>query len=228
MGRLYTGSRRAAGCATLGGVIWTIGHSTRTLEALVALLRAHGIRRLADVRSFPRSRRHPQFNVDVLPGPLAEAGIVYEHLPALGGFRRPRPDSVNTAWREPGFRGYADHMQTPEFAAAVDGLLARAATAPTAVMCAEAVPWRCHRQLLADALVVRGEPVAHIVSAAAAQPHALTPAARVAGARVTYPGTPELFPPGAGGRPTPPARARRAAVRGRPAARSGSSPSRTR
>ena len=210
------------------GMIWTIGHSTRTVEALAALLRAHGIRRLADVRSFPRSRRHPQFNVDVLPGPLAEAGIVYEHVPTLGGFRRPRADSVNTAWREPGFRGYADHMQTPEFAAAVDGLLARAATAPTAVMCAEAVPWQCHRRLLADALVVRGEAVAHIVSAAAALPHALTPTARVVGARVTYPGPPELFAPGADEGPTPPARARRAPARGRPAARSGSSPSRTR
>jgi uncharacterized protein (DUF488 family) len=208
-------------------MIWTIGHSTRTVEALVALLTAHGIRRLADVRSFPRSRRHPQFNVDVLPGRLAEAGITYEHVPALGGFRRPRPDSVNTAWREPGFRGYADHMQTPEFGAAVDGLLARAATVPTAIMCAEAVPWRCHRQLLADALVARGESVAHVVSAAAATAHALTPTARVVGARVTYPGTPELFPRGAGEEPTPPARARRAVARGRRAGRSGSSPSRT-
>ena len=225
---MYTDRNWAAGCATLGGMISTIGHSTRTVEALVALLRAHGIRRLADVRSFPRSRRHPQFNVDALPGSLAEAGIDYEHVPALGGFRRPRPDSHNTAWRNPGFRGYADYMQTPAFAAAVDHLLEQAAVAPTAVMCAEAVPWRCHRWLLADALVARGESVAHILSAAAAEPHVLTPAARVDGARVTYPGAPELFPSGAGVAPTPPARARRAAGRGRPAARSGSSRSRTR
>jgi uncharacterized protein (DUF488 family) len=209
-------------------MIWTVGHSTRTLEALVALLRAHGIRRLADVRSLPRSRRHPQFNADTLPGPLAGAGIDYVHLPALGGLRRARPDSPHTALRNPGFRGYADHMQTAVFAAALDGLLALATGAPTAVMCAEAVPWRCHRWLLADALIARGEPIAHILSAAAAGRHALTPSARVDGTHVTYPGPPELFPPDSGRAASPPARARRAAAPGRRARRSGSSPSRTR
>jgi uncharacterized protein (DUF488 family) len=209
-------------------MIWTIGHSTRTVEALVDLLRAHGIRRLADVRTLPRSRRNPQFNTDALPGPLAEAGISYVHVSRLGGLRRARPDSPNTAWRTPGFRGYADHMQTPEFAAALDGLLAEAAEAPTAVMCAEAVPWRCHRWLLADALVARGEPVAHIVSADAAPPHTLTPPARVDGPRVTYPGPPELFRRDEGRPATPPARGKKAATPGRRAARSGSSPSPTR
>lgn len=175
-------------------MVWTIGHSTRSLEALVGLLRAHGIRHLVDIRSVPRSRRNPQFNADALPGPLAGAGIRYTHLPPLGGLRRPRPDSPNTGWGNAGFRGYADHMQTAEFAAALEALRALAAAAPTAVMCAEAVPWRCHRWLLADALVARGEPVAHIVSDAPPRAHALTPSARVEGTRLTYPGPLQLFP----------------------------------
>lgn len=200
-------------------MVWTIGHSTRTLEALVALLRTHGIRRLADVRSLPRSRRHPQFDAAVLPGTLAEAGIQYVHLPALGGLRRGRPDSPHTALRNPSFRAYADHMQTPAFAAALDDLVALARQTPTAVMCAEALPWRCHRWLLADALVARGEPVAHILSATAAERHALTPAARVDGTQVTYPGPPELFPPESGRAASPPARARRAGAPGRRARR---------
>ena len=207
-------------------MIWTVGHSTRTVEALVELLRAHGIRNLADVRTLPRSRRNPQFDADALREPLAGAGIRYTHLPELGGLRRAHPDSPNTAWRDPGFRGYADHMQTAVFAAALDGLLALAARAPTAVMCAEAVPERCHRLLLSDALVARGEPVVHIRAVDAADPHALTPAARVDGTRVTYPGPPELFPR-EGHATTPPGRARRGSARGHRAARSGSSPSPT-
>ena len=182
-------------------MVWTIGHSTRPLEALVGLLRAHGIGHLVDVRSVPRSRRNPQFNADALPDPLADAGIRYTHLPALGGLRRPRRDSPNTGWENAGFRGYADYMQTAEFAAALDALQALAAAAPTAVMCAEALPWRCHRWLLADALLARGEPVAHILSEAPPRPHALTPSARVEGTRLTYPGPLELFPSGEGDAP---------------------------
>ena len=200
-------------------MLWTVGHSTRTVEALVELLRAHGIRCLADVRTLPRSRRNPQFNADALPRPLDAVGIRYAHLPDLGGLRHARPDSPNTAWRDPGFRGYADHMQTAVFAAALDELLAVAARAPTAVMCAEAVPWRCHRLLLSDALVAGGEPVAHIRSADAADPHALTSWARVDGMRVTYPGPPELFSRGEGHAPMP-GRARRGVARGRRGARS--------
>jgi uncharacterized protein (DUF488 family) len=173
--------------------VWTIGHGTRPADELVHLLTAHGIRLLADVRTVPRSRRNPQFNRETLPATLAGAGIRYAHLPGLGGLRRPRADSMNTAWRNAAFRGYADYMATPEFAAALDGLLGLAASAPTAIMCAETVPWRCHRSLIADALLVRGVEVRHLGAGAAIDSHRLTPFARVEHGRVTYPAArPEL------------------------------------
>jgi uncharacterized protein (DUF488 family) len=167
--------------------VWTVGHSTRSADELIALLRAHAIERLVDVRTIPRSRRHPHFNRDALPELLAPAGIAYTHMRGLGGLRHPRPDSVNMAWRHAGFRGYADYMQTPEFAQHLDALIALAGRERIAVMCAEAVPWRCHRSLLADALVARGVVVRHILTEKGAEPHALTDFAHVEGTRVSYP-----------------------------------------
>ena len=167
--------------------LFTIGHSNRSLEALIAMLRAHGITRLVDIRTIPRSRHNPQFNRETLPAVLAAAGIAYEHRKGLGGLRRPRTDLPNTGWRNAGFRGFADYMETAEFAAELAALMAEAEAAPTAVMCAEAVPWRCHRSLVADALLVRGHAVEHILSVARRQAHKLTPFARVEGMRVTYP-----------------------------------------
>jgi uncharacterized protein (DUF488 family) len=169
-------------------VLFTIGHSTRSFDEFVALLRAHGIMQLADVRTVPKSRRHPHFAKESLARELADAGIAYQHVPDLGGLRKPRPDSRNTAWRHSSFRGYADHMQTPAFANALDELLAWGAHAPTAIMCAEAVWWQCHRQLIADALVARGVEVRHIMSEGAAPAHRLTQFARVDHERVSYPG----------------------------------------
>ena len=167
--------------------IHTVGHSTRTVEELVALLRAHGVATLVDVRTIPRSRRNPQFAREALAASLAPTAIRYLHMPGLGGLRHPRPDSVNDGWRNAGFRGYADYMQTPEFAESLEALIREARRAPAAIMCAEAVPWRCHRSLLADALTVRGIEVAHILTARGAEPHRLTPFARVEGTRITYP-----------------------------------------
>ena len=168
-------------------MVYTIGHSTRPLDELVALLARNGVTQLADVRTVPKSRRHPHFVREAMADSLPRAGIGYRHFPGLGGLRKPRPDSTNTAWRNDGFRGYADYMQTPLFAQALDDLLGWAAR-PTAIMCAEAVWWQCHRQLIADALVARGVEVRHIVSTAAPEAHRLTEFARVDGARVTYPG----------------------------------------
>ena len=173
--------------------MWTVGHSTRSLEELIALVREHGVALIADVRTIPRSRRHPHFDAAPLPATLADAGLGYVHLRGLGGLRRARRDSVNRGWRNPSFRGYADYMQTVEFAAALAELVHLARERPTAIMCAEAYWRRCHRALLADALVARGEPVLHIVSRERAEPHPLTEFARVHGATVTYPGEPELF-----------------------------------
>ena len=167
--------------------VYTIGHSTRALDELIALLRAHGVARLVDVRTVPRSRRHPHFNRETLPGPLRDAGIAYAHMPSLGGLRKPRRDSINAAWRNEGFRGYADYMQTEEFRESLDALLAKAAEAPTAIMCAEAVPWRCHRSLISDALVARGVDVRHILTPTPASAHKMTPFARIDGTTVTYP-----------------------------------------
>jgi uncharacterized protein (DUF488 family) len=167
--------------------LWTIGHSKRPLEELIAMLRAHGIEVLADVRSVPRSRYNPQFNRETLPSELAAAGIDYRHMPALGGLRKAHKDSINTGWRNDSFRGYADYMQAPEFEHAVDELLRLAAERRVAVMCAEAVPWRCHRSLLADAVTARGEEVRHIMSAEKADVHRVTSFARVENGKVTYP-----------------------------------------
>ncbi len=168
-------------------MILTIGHSTRTIEEFIAMLRAHGVEALVDVRTVPRSLRNPQFNSGALAGALAAAGIDYLHMPTLGGLRRPRKDSPNLAWRNESFRGYADYMQTPGFAAALDRLIEFARARRTAIMCAEAVPWRCHRSLIADALAARGVAVEHIMSEAAAKPHTVTSFARIEDGRVTYP-----------------------------------------
>src|SRR3990172_736764 len=168
-------------------VILTIGHSPRPIADFLDLLRARGADELADVRTAPGSRRNPQFNKVALAAALAGAGVGYRHLGDLGGLRRPRPDSANTAWRNAGFRGYADYMQTPEFAVALQGLIDLAVTRRIAVTCAEAVPWRCHRSLIADALTVRGVAVEHIMGPGRRSPHALTPWARVEGGRLTYP-----------------------------------------
>jgi len=166
--------------------IHTIGHSTRPIEAFIELLEAHGIKQLYDIRSIPHSRRHPHFSQGALAAALGEAGIVYRHAPALGGRRKPRRDSVNTAWRVEGFRGYADYMETDAFRDALDELVRAAGDAPTVIMCAEAVWWRCHRQLVADALVARGVEVGHISSTSAAKPHTLTDFAQVVEGRVGY------------------------------------------
>jgi uncharacterized protein (DUF488 family) len=165
----------------------TIGHSNRPIQEFLDMISAQQVRLLADIRTVPRSRYNPQFNRETLPDSLAAIGVEYRHLPALGGLRHPRKDSTNTGWRNDSFRGYADYMQTPEFEHALDELLALSAAAPTAIMCAESVPWRCHRSLVADALTARGIPVFHIMSAAKANPHKLTAFARVEDGRVTYP-----------------------------------------
>ena len=171
--------------------ILTIGHSTHPIEEFIALLRAHGVMELIDVRTVPRSRHNPQFNRDSLPASLAEAGIEYVHRPDLGGLRHPRKDSRNTGWRNSGFRGFADYMETPEFAAALASLMVRTQQTTRqshiAIMCAEAVPWRCHRSLIADALTAHGIPVGHIMNEHAAELHRLTPFARVESGDVSYP-----------------------------------------
>jgi uncharacterized protein (DUF488 family) len=166
--------------------VYTLGHSTRTPEALIALLAEHGIGGIADVRRFPASRRHPHFAREALARSLAAAGVRYDWLPALGGRRPTRSDSPHVAWREASFRGYADHMDTPEFGEGLARLQALAAERPTAIMCAEAVPWRCHRQLIADALVARGATVLHVIDGQAARPHALSRLARLDGDRIVY------------------------------------------
>jgi uncharacterized protein (DUF488 family) len=168
--------------------IFTVGHSTRPIEHFIALLGEHGIKRLVDVRSVPRSRHNPQFNQDTLPAALEQAGIAYTTMKELGGLRHARKDSPNTGWRNDSFRGFADYMLTPAFDRALDELLALAQRERVAVMCAEAVPWRCHRSLIADAIAARGIQVTHIVSAGHSQPHAMTSFAHVDGMRVTYPG----------------------------------------
>ena len=165
----------------------TIGHSTREAGELIDALKSHGIELLVDVRSVPRSRHVPQFNRETLPATLRDAGSDYLHLPALGGFRKPVPDSPNAGWRNDSFRGYADYMQTPEFEAALDKLIELGRERPLAFMCAEALPFRCHRSLIADALVARGHHVRHIMGPGRAEEHKLTTLARVNGGRVTYP-----------------------------------------
>jgi uncharacterized protein (DUF488 family) len=171
--------------------IYTVGHSTRTAEELLELLQAHGIQTLVDIRTVPRSRTNPQFNQDALPRTLAQADIRYVHLPRLGGLRRTSKDSPNTAWRNRSFRGYADYMQTEEFAQGLRELRELTAEGPLALMCAEAVRWRCHRSLVADALYACGVEVRHITSRTRAEPHKITPFAELHGTRVLYPGNSE-------------------------------------
>jgi len=170
------------------GVIYTIGHSTRELAELLGLLAAHRVTRVVDVRRYPASRRHPQFAQDALATALEQTGIHYHHEADLGGRRAARRDSANTAWRSAAFRGYADYMETPEFEDALERLRELARARRTAILCAEAVPWRCHRQLIADALVARGEDVSHILGATRVDAHRLSAFALVLpGGRLRYP-----------------------------------------
>jgi uncharacterized protein (DUF488 family) len=168
-------------------VAYTIGHSTRSLTEFIALIEAYGIEIVVDVRTVPRSRRNPQFNGETFPDALRTAAIAYDHAADLGGFRRAGPGHLNAAWRNPSFRGYADYMQTATFVAGLERVIEQARTKRLVLMCAEAVPWRCHRSLIADALLVRGIRVEEIVSAKRAQLHSLTSFARVDGAAITYP-----------------------------------------
>ncbi len=165
----------------------TIGHSTHPADEFIRILEAHGVDLLADVRTVPRSRHNPQFNRDALARSLADPEIRYLWLRDLGGLRHTRPDSVNTGWRNASFRGYADYMQTPEFRRALAHLIDLSQETQAVIMCAEAVPWRCHRSLIADALTVRGIPVEHIMGIGATRPHTLTRFAKVDGTRITYP-----------------------------------------
>ena len=169
-------------------IIYSIGHSTHTTDVFARLLQRHGVVQVADVRTVPRSGRHPQFSRETLPAWLGALGVAYRHFPGLGGLRRPRADSPNSAWQHPSFRGYADHMATDEFTRSLDELAEWAARAPTAVMCAEALWWRCHRRLLADALVMRGWTVSHILASGAAAVHEMTPFARIVDDTLRYPG----------------------------------------
>ncbi len=167
--------------------LFTIGHSTRPIEEFIAVLQGHGVTRLIDVRTVPRSRHNPQFESAALAAALAPAGIGYHHEPGLGGFRKPRVDSINSGWRNASFRGYADYMQTPEFAAHLNQVIALAQHDTLALMCSEAVPWRCHRSLIADALLARGIPSADLSTPSRATPHKLTRFAQVIDGQVTYP-----------------------------------------
>jgi len=177
--------------------LYTIGHSTRSRDELVAALRSFGIRTLVDIRTVPRSRHTPQFNREALQRSLPRRGIRYRHMPELGGLRKARADSTNTAWRNASFRGYADYMETAEFTAGLRALRALAREdGPVAVMCAEAVPWRCHRSLVADALTAYGDTVVHVMGPDKGQLHARTPWAKVEGRRVRYPGEPPPKAPG--------------------------------
>jgi uncharacterized protein (DUF488 family) len=168
-------------------MIYTIGHSTRPLDEFIAMLQGHRIQRLADVRTVPRSRHNPQFNIDTLPTALEAAGIAYTHMKGLGGLRPQRKDSINLGWHNASFRAYADYMQTGEFTDNLQQAIDMGSKERIALMCAEAVPWRCHRSLVADALLVRGIEVEEIVTPEKSEPHKLTPFAHVEGTRITYP-----------------------------------------
>ena len=176
-------------------IVLTIGHSTRTLEEFLGLLRAHGATRVVDVRTVPRSRHNPQFDEASLPGSLKETGLGYVHMPGLGGLRHVKRDSLNPAWRNASFRGYADYMQTPDFLQSLDEMIRLANQERIVLMCAEAVPWRCHRSLIADALLVRGIRTEDIMSPTRRQIHTLTPFAKVQGATITYPAETSRIPP---------------------------------
>lgn len=172
-------------------VAYTLGHSTMELEAFAALLGRFGIRRLVDVRTIPRSRHNPQFNGDALCRYLREIGVEYRHMQELGGLRRPRHDSPNQGWRNKSFRGYADYMQTTAFAEAMNHLALLAAEKTTAVMCAEALPWRCHRALIGDALLVRQIDVRDIIGPTSCRERVLSPMAKVEGMQIVYPAQPD-------------------------------------
>ena len=167
--------------------IWTVGHSTRPIGEFTDFLRTHEIRLLVDVRTIPRSRHNPQFNADSLAESLKQTGLSSVHMPALGGLRKARKDSINNGWRNASFRGYADYMQTDEFLNALEELMADSRLRPTAIMCAEAVPWRCHRSLSADALAARDWDIRHIMSLEKSTPHVLTPFAHFEKGTLTYP-----------------------------------------
>ncbi len=169
-------------------IVFTIGHSTRKLSEFASILKAYGVRELVDVRTIPRSRANPQFNESRLSGFLKRHGILYAHMKGLGGLRHASKDSVNTYWRNTSFRGFADYMQTKEFAAALGELIEAAGKRQTAIMCAEAVPWRCHRSLIADALSVKHIKVRHIYSATSCRDHELTASAKARRGVITYPG----------------------------------------
>ncbi len=173
--------------STAASLICTIGHSTRPLAEFIGLLQANEVTRVLDVRSVPRSRHNPQYNLDALPAALQAAGIGYSHLAGLGGLRHARPDSVNTGWHNLSFRGYADYMQSAAFAGYLQEAIALAARERCVLMCAEAVPWRCHRSLIADALLLRGLQVEDIIGPHGRKPHRLTPWARVDGLDICYP-----------------------------------------
>jgi uncharacterized protein (DUF488 family) len=168
-------------------LVMTIGHSTRTLAEFIRLLQAHGVSRVVDVRTMPRSWHNPQFNKDSLPGELRKVGLEYTHLPGLGGLRHTKTGSLNVGWRNSCFRSYADYMQTPAFERSLDELVFLAKKERVALMCAKAVPWRCHRPLIADALLVRGIRTEDITSPTRRTLHTLTPFAKVCGATITYP-----------------------------------------
>lgn len=168
-------------------IIYTIGHSTRQLEELINILKHYEIHLLADVRSIPRSRYNPQFNSNAFAKELEKHGINYQHVSGLGGLRDTTKDSPNTGWRNAGFRGYADYMQTPEFDETLEYLLNQAENKTTVIMCAEAVPWRCHRSLLSDALLVRSVEVMHILDTKKTHPATLTDFAKINGTNITYP-----------------------------------------
>ena len=167
--------------------LFTIGHSTRSLEEFASILQSHGVSTLVDVRTVPRSRHVPQFNAETLGRDLAGWGIKYVPLPALGGLRKASKDSINLGWRNASFRGYADYMQTPAFRAGLEQLIQIASAKPAAIMCAEAVPWRCHRSLIGDAMIARGWRVIDLMDRNSARPHKLTDFAKVDGTKVTYP-----------------------------------------
>jgi uncharacterized protein (DUF488 family) len=176
--------------------VWTVGHSTLALEAFLALLAAHGIEAIADVRRFPGSRRHPHFSREALEPSLRGAGLDYQWLPQLGGRRTPRPDSPNIGWRNASFRGYADHLGSIEFADGLARLLALASAKRTAMMCSESVWWRCHRGLVSDVLKLRGVQVLHVEGRTPAREHPWTPPARIVGGKLSYPAVdpqPQLF-----------------------------------
>jgi uncharacterized protein (DUF488 family) len=168
--------------------LYTVGHSNRPLEDFLSLLRGRRVRMLADVRTIPKSRHVPHFNKDSFSKALREARIEYLHFPGLGGLRSPKAASVNSGWKNSSFRGFADYMQTSDFRGAIEELLALIDRSTVALMCAEAVPWRCHRSLISDALLIRGISVEHILSPSRIQPHRLTPFARVSGTEIIYPG----------------------------------------